>query len=235
MDLMKTELTNQVIRVKSDLTSITNSREMTIARSLYRAPYINVVNRRPIPLVTNTLLYTASTPGTKTTLVPYEVYDPFGYNVPAPAPGAKRKWRLYSVYSDNLSQKPGTENIDIFGFFLRFTYQTRVNPSNKSETPQDYHMNFKFYGTCGGGTYEKRDGMSTILELPPSPPSRISHTMLYGWIDGRCSIRCATNEVGHAYYTGPNGSLQGGINGSTADNANVNIYYLEFQALDVYE
>jgi hypothetical protein len=234
MTLMKTDLTNQVTRVKIDLANITNSREMTISRSIYRAPYINVVNRRPIPLVTNIIPWTSSTPETKTALVPYEVYDVFGYNVPAPAPGSKRKWRFYAVWSDTLSQKPGTENIDTFGFFLRFTYQTRVNKQNTNETSQDYNMNFKFYGTCGGHS-ETRDGISAILELPSSPPYRISHTMLSGWIDGRCTIRCATDSTfpGHAsYYTDPNGSLKGGSNGS---NAEVKFHYLEFQALDVYE
>ena len=227
---MKSDLSGQMnmldARLANSVSQLANSREMTISRSLYRAPYINIVNRRMIPLTTNVIPWTSSSESTKTELISKNVavYDPFAYNVPPPAPGAKRKWRFYAVWADTLSQKPGTQNIDTFGFFVRLA--TTIAPG---KTP--FNMDFKFYGTCGGHV-ESRDGVSKMMELPSV---QTDHSILSGWIDGRCTIRCATDSTlpDHVtYYTGPSGSLQGGSNGS---NAEVKFYYLEFQALDVYE
>ena len=103
------QMTNQMVMFNKsidDLKNRFNPRELSILKSLVsKMPHINVVNRRPI-ILTHSLLDATNNSDSTGKLMANTFYCPFRYaSMIPPAPGAKRKWRLYSVYSDNLGPK----------------------------------------------------------------------------------------------------------------------------------
>ena len=204
---MSRQLNTNVSLLSHSFNQLSNSREMVISRSLYRAPYINVVNRRPITLM-NTLITSSSESNPQP--ISNVIYGPFAqsYADPRVAPGAKRKWRLYAVYNDNLAPK----NDSPYGFFLKINVQRSWQDSITT-----FPVQFKF-----GGTYSivqpdaidrwSRDGYSTMVEIPSSSAHG---NQFSGYIDDANSINS--------------------MDESKPENRVVKLFYLELQALDVYE
>lgn len=250
------KLSNQMTQISNEISIMNksidvlknrfNSREISILKSLVsKTPYINIVHRRPI-ILTNSLLDASNNSESTGKLLANTVYAPFRYAAMIPpAPGAKRKWRLYSVYSDNLGPKEpysrthaisggvnGTLDVPLteYGFFVKIS-TSHTDPSTS------FPMIFKLPGTCGG-TAETRDGYSSLGEIPPNLVQiRTVHSIITAYIDSENTIRCGTNDPGHS---APATSSQRGLyipsepNGSLY-TAEVKIYYLELQTLDVYE
>jgi hypothetical protein len=137
--------------------------------TMFPSGYANVVSRRP--LIGNGLSsITKAVGGTvdkMTQLLPTYVYGPFGYNVPAPAPGTVRKWRMYAVYSDNVTGGSGP--------VLRLQIKSG---SDWGKTIND-NMNFQFPLTWGGVGGETRDSYSNMLDDPPEK----MHCLLYSYFN----------------------------------------------------
>ncbi len=74
------------------------------------------------------------------------IYAPFSYAVPAPQPGATRKYRLYAVYNDDITNGSGIEVM----------FASLTNPSSLSTRAR-----FFFGGTWGMET--SRDGYSSMV------------------------------------------------------------------------
>jgi hypothetical protein len=102
-----------------------------------------------------------------TLILPSFVYGPFGYNVPAPAPGSVRKWRMYAVYSDNATEGSGP--------VLRLQIRSG---EDWGKTIND-NMNFQFQLTWGGLSGETRDSFSNELD----DPKEKMHCMLYSYFN----------------------------------------------------
>jgi len=138
--------------------------------TLFPSGYINIVNRRT--LVGNGLSSitkpVGGTPTNMTPILPSFVYRPFGdYNVPAPAPGCVRKWRMYAVYSDSATDGNGP--------VLRLQIRS---PQDWGKTIND-NMNFQFPLTWGGLGGETRDSYSNILD----DPTEKMHCILYSYFN----------------------------------------------------
>lgn len=146
--------------------------------------YINIVNRRPI-IGVGSRMVPAPVSGTETQpqlLFNEWTYNPFGYNVPPPAPGATRRWRIYGVYSDTLTGGPGP--------VLQFNIGAGDNWSRVVET-----VKFIFPITWGGVSGETRDAYSDIVKDPQNK----MHSLLYSYIPtdatGTKSVRWTYAEL----------------------------------------
>ena len=209
--------------LKDQLNQINTSRQMNIVKSLFRkTPYINIVHRRPLRgiggLNPATITSTSEAAAMSNPLGDW-IYGPFSlYGMyPDPASGAKRKWRLYAVYTDNSARKDSSVPSGTF------VINIKTQNYHQAPTNQMFDMKFIFYTTCGGVANTTRDFNSNMLELPnplPSAPadkidSRPGHGIMYAWIEGS--------------NTGTSASC-----GASASPV-AQLYYLELQCLDVYE
>ena len=132
--------------------------------TLFPSGYINVVNKRPlfgIGMETNTNVITGATP---TLLIPGLVYNPFGYNVPEPAPGTTRQYRLYCVYSDSITGGAGPV--------------VRLSVLDSKWVEANNFVDFKLPLTWGGLGAETRDAYSQLVSTPPNP----MHCKLYSFV-----------------------------------------------------
>ena len=147
--------------------------DITRFNSMYPSatPLVNVVNRRPIIGVGSRVLPNpvSGTPEKPQLLFPNWYYNPFAYNVPAPAPGATRKWRMYGVYSDGITGPipPG------LGPVLQFNVGTDGDWGKVSQ-----NVTFQFPLTWGGVGGETRDAYSNIVDDPVNK----MHSMLLSYI-----------------------------------------------------
>jgi hypothetical protein len=145
--------------------------DITRFNSMYPSatPLINVVNRRPIIGVGSRVLpnTVGGTPENPQQLFPNDnyYYNPFGYNVPAPAPGATRKWRMYGVYSDGMTGGSGP--------VLQFNIGTESNWPTVSQI-----VKFQFPLTWGGVEGQTRDAYSNTIDDPVNK----MHSMLFSYI-----------------------------------------------------
>ena len=137
--------------------------------TLFPSGYINIVNRRTLvgAGITSITKPVGGTPTNMTSILPSLVYNPFGYNVPDPATGCVRKWRMYAVYSDNATAGSGP--------VLRLQIR---NIEDWSKTIND-NMNFQFPLTWGGISGETRDSYSNILD----DPQQKYHSVLYSYFN----------------------------------------------------
>ena len=175
--------------------------------------YINVVNRRPLfnvfSLSNDVDKYTTnffSGVGEKRILNGYEVYNPAGYNLSniPPAPGSVRKFRIYAVYSDNLTNYTGVDSSgkNVYNFSngpiirLKYAYTDKQFPI----------VDFKF-GTTMGVTDATRDGYSSIEDLTQN------HYKMFSVIPDNATTGDKTVD---------------------SVNVAVRWYYIELQALDVF-
>jgi len=134
-------------------------------------PLINVVNRRPIIGVGSRVLPNpvGGTSEKPQLLFPNYYYNPFGYNVPAPAPGATRKWRIYAVYSDGITGP----NPPSLGPVLQFNIGSGDDWAKVSQ-----RVTFQFPLTWGGVGGETRDAYSNTVDDPVNK----MHSMLLSYI-----------------------------------------------------
>lgn len=135
------------------------------------SPYYNIVNRRPIigmsgrPSVTITRTEDTGTPANPIKVFDQLYYNVFRYNVPSPAVGSIRKWRIYAVYSDTLTGGDGP--------VLQFNIGS----------DQDWYdvqgsVAFKFPITWGLVAGENRDAFSNIVD----EPTNTQHSILVSYI-----------------------------------------------------
>ena len=136
--------------------------------------YINIVNRRPLFGV-----------GTKTSSRPYYgtnpqqlygalTYGPFGYNVPAVAAGATRKFRMYAVYTDGLTGGKGPV--------------VRMSILNANWQEFGKFVDFQFPITWGG-LEEARDAFSTIVDDPQNAMHAVAYTFCAPGSTGNVAVR----------------------------------------------
>jgi hypothetical protein len=92
------------------------------------------------------------------------VYNPFAYAVPAPAPGTTRKFRVYSVYSDNLTGGEGPV--------------VRLSVLDGQWSEKSNFVDFSLPLSWGGTTGETRDALSNMVDPPSSP----MHCYLYSFL-----------------------------------------------------
>jgi len=94
------------------------------------------------------------------------IYRPFAYAVPPVAAGATRKFRMYAVYSDNISEGPGPViSISILKL--------------PNWTEQGKYVHFQFPGTWGAPSQNHhRDAYSVIV----NEPSDKMHANMYTYI-----------------------------------------------------
>ena len=221
--------------LKNQLAQLITSREMTIVKSMIgsKTPYINIIHRRPLRgvngLTTSSMMITARTEAAANEVAKRDkiddnnplnplgtwVYGPFSlYGMyPDPAPGAKRKWRLYAVYSDN----PGSLGAGKVPFFTINMKTDNYFQSADNDPTKVFDMKFIFDTTCGSVGGPSRDRNSNMLEIPSAYPEPGHCRHLIAWMNGDT--------------TGTGEGLCGGANATPT----IQIYYLELQCLDVYE
>jgi hypothetical protein len=107
-------------------------------------------------------------------LVDYITYGPFGYNVPAVAPGAVRKFRMYGVYSDGMTGGAGPV--------------VRVSILNRNWTEYGKFVDFQFPLTWGG-LEETRDAFSNVVNDPEDGMHGILYTFVPAGSTGNNAVR----------------------------------------------
>lgn len=135
---------------------------------LAKRPVVQVVHRRPIFGVgnmVNDVVFQKSKGAQR--MYPQHVYSPFGYGVPAVQPGAKRRFRLYAVYTDTITSGEGPS------VELRLGWE-----EDKGKVV------FKFPLTWGGAA-ESRDAYSN--EIDDSDAIK-HHARLYTWVAGNNEV-----------------------------------------------
>lgn len=151
-----------------------NQKDIVRLTSMYPSfkPYYNIVNRRPIiglsgrPSVTIERKSDTGTPSNPIKVFDQFYYNIFGYNVPPPAPGATRKWRMYAVYSDTLTGGDGP------------VLQFNVGTPGGDWYAVTERVAFKFPITWGEVSGENRDAFSDIVD----DPTNKQHSILVSYI-----------------------------------------------------
>ena len=130
--------------------------------NMFPAGYIHVVNRRPLFGIGGPpMVVTGSTP---VKMLPNVVYNPFAYAVPAPVPGALRKFRLYCVYSDGVTGGDGPV--------------VRLSVLDGDWAENNTNVDFSLPLSWGGTGGETRDALSNMVDAP----SRPMHSFLYSFV-----------------------------------------------------
>lgn len=172
------DISDKLCITKNKVKYCLNGTDLLRINSMFpsNSQYINIVNRRP--LLTERLFVNIM--NAIPTLIPHLViYSPFrNYNVPPPAINAKRMWRIYALYTDNLSGS--------------FTIRFAVEKSNDDKTM--FNMDFVLDSTCGRISGSNRDGFSSILEIPSNYKETNLNAQLYGFINPT-SVNCGSTEL----------------------------------------
>lgn len=144
-----------------------------------------IVNRRPI--ITQFFGGT----GTSTT----SAYGPFAYNVPPVQAGAERRFRLYAVYSDNITDVLGQGKPTLVSFqmgnSLSGTVPNAVYYGNSYTPYADYNFYLPY---TSGDTYVTRDAFSNEIVGQLSGSHAIIRFGAYGDGSNR-SVRILYMEI----------------------------------------